>query len=73
LEGVLFAAEIISMGIEVGRVDAAISKISNLIDENGLDGQAYNVRRYQNSPHDHLQIQLMSKEPRILKNLFQTC
>jgi hypothetical protein len=33
-------------------VDAAISKISNLIDENAIDGQAYNVRRYQNLPHD---------------------
>ena len=33
-------------------VDAAISNISNLIDENGLDGQAYNVRRYQNLPHN---------------------
>ena len=36
-------------------VDAAISNISNLIDENGLeglDGQVYNVRRYQNLPHD---------------------
>ena len=34
------------------QVDAAISKISNLIDENGLDGQAYNARRYQHLPHD---------------------
>ena len=34
------------------KVDAAISKISNLIDENGLDGRAYNVRRYKNLPHD---------------------
>ena len=33
-------------------VDAAISQISNLIDENGLDGEAYNVRRYQNLTHD---------------------
>ena len=33
-------------------VDAAISKISNLIDENAMDGQAYNVRQYQNLPHD---------------------
>ena len=33
-------------------VDAAISKISNLIDENGLDGQAYMVRRCQNLPHN---------------------
>ena len=33
-------------------VDAAISKISILIDENGLDGQVYNVRRYKNLPHD---------------------
>jgi hypothetical protein len=33
-------------------IDAAIFNISNLIDENGLDGQAYNVRRYQNLPHD---------------------
>jgi len=23
-----------------------------MIDENGLDGQVYNVRRYQNLPHD---------------------
>ena len=46
-------------------VDAVISKISNVIDEKGLDEQAYLCHM--------IQIQLMSKEPRIQKNLFQTC